>query len=121
MRDLTAGGIALFAWLICGCGSSSGGGGATTACTVGADTTRTCIETSSNAAVATGVAQAKTDCTNGGGVASDACSHVGADGGCKMTLTSGSITLSTTIWSYTGSPTSEMDSCTSGGNTWISP
>lgn len=114
-----AGAGALFAVLGCG---ASGGGAATTACTLSSDSAeKTCIETSSSQSVSGGIAQAKADCTKGGGIASDACSHVGADGGCKSALASGTITLSTTTWYYAGAATTEMASCVSGGSTWIAP
>ena len=103
-----------------GCGSS-GGGGATTACTQGSGAAKTCIETYSSYAVSGGVAQAKTDCTNGGGVASDTCSHAGADGGCKIAESSGGITASFTSWYYAGNASTEMANCSSGGGVWVMP
>ena len=122
MKTLFVGVLGLFTFMAMGCGSSSSGGGAaTTACTTGTGTSKVCFELSTNSAAVGGVAAAKSDCTQSGGVVSDTCSHVGADGGCKATVTSGTVSVTTTFWYYTGSASSEMSSCTSGGDTWISP
>ena len=109
-------------FLVAACGSSGSGGGAgTTACTLQSGTSRQCVETSTNAAVAGGIAAAQSDCVKGGGVASDTCSHTGADGGCKTTFSSGALMVSTTIWYYAGAASSEMSGCTASGNAWIAP
>jgi len=105
---------------VTGCGSGGGGGG-TSACTQGSGTAKTCLETYSSYVVSGGVAQAKADCTNGGGVASDTCAHAGADGGCKLTESSGGITFSFTTWYYTGNASTEMAACSSGAGVWVAP
>jgi hypothetical protein len=111
--------------LLSGCGSlESGGGAATTACTLQTGVQRQCVETSTNAAATGGLAAAQSDCVKEGGVASDVCSHVGADGGCKTVIASGVITVSTTLWTYTGvtsTASAEMSGCMANGNTWITP
>jgi hypothetical protein len=119
MRSVIVVAFGLLGFLTIDCGS--GDGAATTACTTGMGTARTCVETSANMTAVGGVDAAKRDCTNGGGVASDACSHAGADGGCKTTVAAGNVTLSTTYWYYAGNASSEMSACTSGGSVWISP
>jgi hypothetical protein len=109
------GGLLAFA----SCGDS--GGDVVVACTTGTGAGRVCLEISTNHAGAAGAAQANTDCTMGGGVASSMCSRVGADGGCSLTMTSGAITVTTTQWFYAGAAAKEMASCTNGGQTWVSP
>jgi hypothetical protein len=99
-----------------GCGD---GGGAMLACTLGTGTSKSCFEISTN--TSGNVAAAKMDCTNGGGVASDTCPRDGADGACRMTTTSGSVTISETFWYYSGNGATEMKSCVDAGNTWIAP
>ena len=99
-----------------GCGGSSG---TQFACTVGTGTSKTCFEISTNT---TGnVSAAQMDCTNSGGVSSTTCSLDGADGACKMTTTSGSVSITETFWYYAGDAANEMQSCASGGGTWIAP
>jgi len=127
MRKHLAGPLSFFVFFFCaiaaaGCGSSSSG--AKFACTNGSGTSQTCIEITASSAQAGGVDQAKMDCTNGGGVASDTCSHVGADGACKTDLSQNGVTATFTSWYYSGDATTkadEMSACTSNGDTWISP
>ena len=112
--------------LVAGCGSGGSVGGGTTACTQGANSgaAKTCLETYSSYVVSGGTAQAKADCTSGGGVASDTCSHVGADGGCKLTGSSGGITFTYTTWTYSGNAadaSAQMAVCLSAGNVWVAP
>jgi hypothetical protein len=103
---------------LAGCGE----GGATTACTLGTGATRVCLEIWTNTPASGGLQKAEADCTNDGGVASTTCSHVGADGGCGMSIVSGAIMEKTTQWFYAGMASSEMASCLQGsGNTWVSP
>jgi hypothetical protein len=117
--NLSLGGFVCIVLLGAGCGTGSSGG--TTACTFGSGAAQTCEETSSSEVVSGGIAQAKSDCVNEGGVASDTCSHVGADGGCKVSSSGGGITLSSTTWYYAGQAASEMSQCTGNGDTWLSP
>jgi hypothetical protein len=67
---------------------------------------------------------AENDCTNNGGVVSNACSHDGADGGCKKTTTTDGISVSTTVWYYSGvadTVGTETSSCAQNGGNWVSP
>jgi hypothetical protein len=125
MRKHLAGPLSFFVFALaaagCGGGSSSG---TKFACTNGSGTSQTCFEIFASSAQAGGVDQAKMDCTNGGGVASDTCSHVGADGACKTDLSGNGVTASLTSWYYSGDATTkadEMSACTGNGDTWISP
>jgi hypothetical protein len=56
-----------------------------------------------------------------GGVASSACSHAGADGGCRVKSTAPGATQTVTTWVYAGNAVSEKLACTSNGQTWITP
>jgi hypothetical protein len=112
------GALVLFAIVAAGCGGSSGGG---TACTTGSGTSQSCFEIYASTATPDSIAQAKMDCTSGGGIASDTCPRAGADGACKMTDAQGGISVSITTWYYAGDAAGEMQSCASGGGTWIAP
>jgi putative hemolysin len=120
MRRVALGALALALGLaFAGCG---GAGGTTTACTLGTGATRVCLEIWTNVGAPGGSAQAAADCTQGGGVAATACPHDGADGGCRMSVTSGAIMETTTQWFYAGMAAQEMANCAKQpGNTWISP
>jgi hypothetical protein len=108
--------LGLVAIVGAGCGSS----GSTAACTEGTGTAKTCLEYSlSGGNNSDALAQIKTSCTQSGGVASDTCSHVGADGGCRQTAAQGTVSVSITSWSY--GDTNAMSSCTSGGGVWVAP
>jgi hypothetical protein len=109
--------LALFAIVASGCGSSSGGG--TVACTNA--TGKTCLEVYASNTTTAGIALANADCTKGGGVVSEFCSHAGADGACKMDASQTGVTATVTIWYYAGTAASEMQSCTSRGDIWIAP
>jgi hypothetical protein len=114
--------LALFAIIGAGCGSGGGGSsGGTIACTSGSGTSQTCFEIYASDTTAAAIAAAKMDCTNGGGVASDMCTHAGADGACKMDDSQTGVTDTVTTWYYAGDAASEMQACTSGGDTWIAP
>jgi len=117
MRSVIVVSLGLFGLLTPGCGDSGG----TTACTTGMGNAKVCIETSASMTAVGGIDAAKRDCTNAGGVVSDTCSHVGADGGCRTTVAAGNVSLSTTTWYYAGNAAAEMSNCTGGGSTWISP
>jgi hypothetical protein len=121
MRMHLVGTLALFAIIAAGCGSGTGNSGGTVACTSGSGTSQTCVEFYASSATAAGIASGKADCTNGGDVASDMCPHAGADGACKVDASTGGVTASVTTWYYAGNAASEMQSCTSGGGTWIAP
>jgi hypothetical protein len=103
--------------VIAACGD--GGSGATVACTMGAGTGKTCVEYSGLSGEAV---QGQHDaCTSSGGVASSACSHVGADGGCRVKSTAAGTSQTVTTWLYTGNADTERLACTSNGQTWIAP
>jgi hypothetical protein len=112
--------LGLVAIVGAGCGGSSG---SSAACTQGSGTSKTCMEWSASGggANADTFAQLKTSCTQQGGVASDTCPHVGADGGCRLTAAQGGVSVSITTWTFSGDATTEMSNCTSGGGTWIAP
>ncbi|MEP6655476.1 MAG: hypothetical protein ABJA82_19075 [Myxococcales bacterium] len=93
----------------------------TIACTSGSGTSKTCFEIYASNTTAAGTASAKADCTNRGGVASDMCSHAGADGACKVDASQSGVTASFTTWYYAGNAASEMQACTAGGNNWVAP
>jgi hypothetical protein len=105
----------------CGSGNSGGIGGGTFACTNVSGGSQTCFEIYASDTTAAGIASAKADCTNGGGVASDMCPHGGADGACKMDASQTGVTASVTTWYYAGNAASEMQACTTGGDTWVAP
>jgi hypothetical protein len=116
-------GVLAVALAFAGCG---GAGDVSTACTTGTGATRTCFELATNVVAPGGVAQAATDCMNGGGVASTTCPRAGADGGCRMTVVSGAVMESITLWFYAGKAAQEMADCANGNangqtSTWISP
>lgn len=98
--------------------------GSTTACTVGSGPSQTCVEVSTNVSTSQSITAAQNDCTNNGGVISNVCPRDGADGGCKTTTTTAGITVSTTVWYYSGVPEtadSEAAGCGQNAGTWISP
>ena len=99
-------------------------GSTTTACTVGTGTSQTCVEVWTNISTSQTITTAENDCANNGGVVSNACSHDGADGGCKKTTTTAGISVSTTVWYYSGvadTVGTETSSCAQNGATWVSP
>jgi hypothetical protein len=108
--------LGMAAILGAGCGDSGG----TAACTQGSGTGKTCIEYSVSGSSGN-VDQIKASCTQGGGVASDTCVRTGADGACRMTAGGNGVSVSLTTWYYAANAASEMQSCASGGGTWISP
>jgi hypothetical protein len=116
--------IGLLVIIGAGCGGGSGGGGSsggTTACPNGTGTGQTCDEIYQSAGTAASLGALMMDCTRAGGIASDMCSHTGADGGCKVANSNSGVTIAVTTWYYAGNAASEMQSCTSGGGTWIAP
>lgn len=116
MRSL--GMLAFVSILTAGCGGGSGGGG-TVACTAAGG--KTCLEVYASNTTADGIALANADCTKGGGMASEFCSHAGADGACKIDASQSPVTATATTWYYAGKAASEMQSCTSQGGIWIVP
>jgi hypothetical protein len=99
-------------------------GSTTTACTLGTGPSQTCIEVWSNVSTSQSITTAESDCANNGGVVSDACSRDGVDGGCRKATTTAGITVSTTVWYYTGAAETvdkEMSTCAQNGGTWVSP
>ncbi len=108
-----------------GCGGGDGSNslpaGGTTACTTGTGTTQTCDEFYQSNATSASLSRLMMDCTSAGGVVSAACSHAGADGGCKVANTNGGVTIGVTTWYYAGNAASEMQACTGGGGTWLNP
>jgi len=99
-------------------------GSTTTACTVGTGPTQTCVEVWTNVSTSQTITAAENECSNNGGVISNACSRDGADGGCKKTTTSSGVSVSTTAWYYSGvaeTVDAAMSTCTQNGGTWLSP
>jgi hypothetical protein len=122
MKYLSLVGILLVPLLAVGCNVVHGS--TTTACTLGTGPSQTCVEVWTNVSTSQSITTAENDCTNNGGVVSNACSHDGADGGCKTTTTSSGVSVSTTVWSYSGvadTIATEMSNCSQGGGTWLSP
>ena len=111
--------LALFTMIPAGCGGGNGGG--TFACTIGNGAAKICLEIYASTTTSAGIALANTDCTNGGGVASDMCSHAGADGACKKDDSQSGVTAWATTWYYAGQAPSEMQTCASQNGSWISP
>ena len=102
----------------CGCDGS----GSTVACTMGSGSAKTCVEYSIPSGASAEAIQGQNDtCVSAGGVASSACSHVGADGGCRVKSTVPGAEQTVTTWVYAGNATNEKMACTSNGQTWIAP
>jgi hypothetical protein len=115
MRRRSSSSVSLVAAALAALVACGGGGGDTTACTLGAGASRTCVEYAGLTGEASqGQNQA---CVDAGGVVSATCSHAGADGGCRIAQGSGSITN----WSYAGNASALMMACVGNGNSWISP
>jgi len=122
MKRLSLVGILIGALSVVACNTIHGS--TTTACTVGTGPTQTCVEVWTNVSTSQSLATAENDCVNNGGIVSNACSHDGADGGCKSTASSSGISTSTTFWYYSGvaaTVDTEMSNCAQSGGTWISP
>jgi hypothetical protein len=122
MKRLSLVGFLLVPLLAAGCNLVHGS--TTTACTLGAGPSQTCLEVWTNVSTSQSITTAENDCTNNGGVLSNACSHNGADGGCTKTTTSVGISVSTTAWYYSGvaeTVSTEMSNCAQNGGTWVSP
>jgi len=115
--------LALLVLIAAGCGSENGAGsgGQTVACTNVSASSPTCFEIYASNTTPAGIAAARTDCTNGGGVASDTCPRAGADGACEMDDSQTGVTASVTTWYYAGDAATEMQDCLNGGDTWIAP
>lgn len=114
--------VLFFPLLAVGCGAIHGS--TTTACTVGTGPSQTCVEVWTNISTSQAITTAQNDCTNNGGTVADACSHDGADGGCKKTTTTDGISVSTTVWYYSGvadTVGTETSTCAQNGGTWVSP
>jgi hypothetical protein len=111
---------ASLAAIIAACGD--GGSWSTVACTIGSGTAKTCIEYSIPSACSADAIQVQSDaCVGAGGVASTVCSHVGADGGCRVKSTEPDSVQTVTSWLYAGNANNEKMLCTSNGQTWIAP
>jgi hypothetical protein len=122
MKPLSRFVLLLAPLLVMGCNAIHGS--TTTACTVGTGASHTCVEVETNISTSQTITTAENDCTNNGGVISNACSHDGADGGCKKTTTTDGISVSTTVWYYSGvadTVSTETSSCAQNGSTWLSP
>jgi hypothetical protein len=122
MKRLSLAGALLVPLLAVGCDVLHGS--TTTACTMGTGPNQTCVEVWANLSTSQTIATAQNDCTNNGGVVSNACSHDGADGGCKKTTTSSGISVSTTVWYYSSvadTVDTETSNCAQNGGTWMSP
>ena len=86
---------------------------------MGTGSTKTCVEHSGLSGEAV---QGQHDaCTYDGGIASSACSHAGADGGCRIKLATTGAPQTVTTWLYTGNSDTEKSACTSNGQTWVAP
>lgn len=104
------------------CGGPGGAG--TVSCTTGTGSSLGCVEYNWSGLGYTDIWSAA--CTQGGGTAGTGCTHAGAVGGCKLTVTTGGTSLSTTAWYYSGSASSLQSACTasSSGSTtavWLNP
>ena len=122
MKRLSLVGVFLVFLLAIGCDVLHGS--TTTACTLGTGPSQTCLEVWTNVSTSQIITASENDCTNNGGVVSNACSHDGADGGCKTTKTSSGVSVSTTVWYYSGvaeTVDTEMSNCAQSSGTWISP
>jgi len=122
MKRLSLAGALLVPLLAMGCNVVHGS--TTTACTLGTGPSQTCVEVWTNVSTSQSITTAENNCTNNGGVVSSACSHDGADGGCKTTTTSSGVSVSTTVWYFSGvaeTVDTEMSNCTQSGGTWLSP
>jgi hypothetical protein len=83
---------------------------------------KTCVEYSIPSGTSAEAIQGQNDaCTSAGGIASSACSHVGADGGCRVKSTAPGANQTVTTWVYAGNAANEKLACTSNGQTWIAP
>ena len=114
--------ILLVPLLVVGCDAIHGS--TTTACTVDTGPSQTCVEVWTNVSTSQIITTAQNNCTNNGGVVSNACSRDGADGGCQTTTSSAGIQTSTTFWYYSGvsdTVDTETSGCAQNGGTWISP
>ena len=99
-----------------------GGSGATVACTMGTGSARMCVESSIPSGASAQAIQGQNDaCVNASGVPSSACSHAGADGGCRVKSTAPGAEQTVTTWLYAGNADNEKMACTSNGQTWIVP
>jgi len=99
-------------------------GSTTTACTMGAGPSQTCVEVWSNVSTSQANTSAQNDCTNNGGVVSNSCSRDGADGGCKKSSTTSGVEVSTTLWYYSGADdtaAAEASKCAEAGGTLLAP
>ena len=92
----------------------------TVACTLGSGSDKTCFEVQIDT-TADNVQAHNDACTNGGGIASSACSHDGADGACRFNASSSGDSQTVTAWVYAGDPSGEKANCISAGHTWITP
>ena len=122
MKPLSRVGILLVPLLAVGCDVIHGS--TTTACTIGTGPSQTCVEVWTNVSTSQSLTTAENECMNNGGVVSNACSRDGADGGCKTTKTSSGVSVSTTVWYFSGvaeTVDTEMSNCTQNGGTWLSP
>jgi hypothetical protein len=108
MKKMLAGVLGSLAVVIAGCGDS----GNSTACLMGSGTSQICIETTTNAG--------PVDC--GASTRVDACPHAGADGACRFSISQGGVSLTQTVWYYSGTSTSsEMSNCMQNAGVWIQP
>jgi hypothetical protein len=99
-------------------------GSTTTACTLGTGPSQTCVEVWTNVSTSQSITAAEDNCTNNGGVITNACSHDGADGACKTTTTSSGVSVSTTVWYFSGvadTVDAEMSNCAQSGGAWLAP
>jgi hypothetical protein len=66
-------------------------------------------------------ASARQGCTEKGGTVVPSCSHKGAVGGCRVGMSDGSKSFSTTAWQYAGDAKELAASCAAMGGTLVKP
>jgi hypothetical protein len=103
-----------------GGGSATGALSGTYACDLQVAGTHSCNEYAWSGGVYTTSAWAQ-GCTGSGGSATSACSRSGAVLGCKVTRTSGAVSVSSTTWYYSGTRSTYETACAASGGTTVSP
>lgn len=121
MRSLTLALCLVVGAVGCGDDSSNGGGGSGTfSCDTMTGGSHGCTDYSWTGGVYPTSAWSSA-CTGAGGTSGTGCVKTGAVGGCKLTSTSGAISVFTTTWFYTGAAADVMTACTSSGGTFVAP
>jgi hypothetical protein len=115
MKSSLLGGLAL---LFVGCGGGTSG---SFSCDVASATTHACTDTTWSGGNSDPSSTLMQSCTGNGGMVVSSCSHTGAVGGCKNTISQGSVSISTTQWYYSGTASTLMSSCTMNNGAWVNP